>query len=73
MSDFLQEYSHRTSGNGFKIEEGRLRLGIRNKFFTEAAETLEHVTQKSIQGEVGCSFGQLGLRKMSPQTAGELK
>ena len=31
-SDFIK--SHRATGNGFKLEEGRFRLGIRKKLFT---------------------------------------
>ena len=34
---FIRACSNRTKGNGFKLEEGRFRLDIRNKFFTVKA------------------------------------
>ena len=31
---FMRACSDRTKGNGFKVEEGKFRLGIKKKFFT---------------------------------------
>ena len=66
-SHFAWSYSDRTKGNGFRLKEGKFRLDVRKKIFTQRMVRRWHSCPDKmwcpipggVQGQVGWGPGQL--------------
>ena len=75
---FMRACSNKMRGNGFKLEEGRFKPDIREKFFTVRVVRLWHRLPRgcgcplpgSIQGQAGWGIEQPGLEGDVPACSG---
>ena len=56
---FTRVDSDRTRENGFKPRQGRFRLDIRRKFFTQGGDTLEQVALEAFTARLDVALGSL--------------